>query len=943
MNKATEKLQKALSADLTDYQSIPFWSWNNELDEKELVKQIEDMKSVGIGGFIMHARTGLKTEYLGEKWFSCIDACLKKAKELHMNAWVYDENGWPSGFVGGKLLDVEEYRAQYLEYQIKDDFDESAFAVFKKAGEDFIRIDKKGADVDEYYCVYLHTSPANTDILNPDVVDEFINQTHEEYYKRFKDSFGKELVGFFTDEPQYFRWGTPYTREAAKVFKEKYHEDVKDGLIYLFFHNENGYDFRNKYFCTLNDLYTKNFYKKLYDWCEEHNCMLTGHSCEESFLAGQMWCCAGVSPSYEYEHIPGIDCLGRVSCAEMSCKQVSSVSQQLGRKQVLTETFGCSGNDVTPQELKSVAETQYFYGVNLMCQHLYPYSLSAQGKVDHPPAFSKHANWWKGFKQFNDYFTKLGYLVANTKDEYDVLLIHPMRSAYFEYVRSEDGESVYPLAIEFDNLTEYLRMNGIMYHIADETILEKYGKADGDKLIIGNCTYDKVIVPKMPQVSKATLDILNAYTGKMLVLGDVSYVDGKKQAVKLNSNITWEEIKAQAKVQFSCETKEAFVAARTEELGDYIFLKNRSLYNSVDVKLQGVAEKYQALDLETFECKNISNEITLEKCGGLILIKTDDAKAEVKEKVCEEITSAFAVQNITENYLVLDYAQYSLDGKQYSEVQPLPKLFETLLRQQYKGKVYIKQKFVVKDKMPLTFMMEAGDYFSVTLNGNEMALTQSDFDVYFVEADATAFVKEGENEIVYGVNYTQHDGVWFALFHPEATESVRNCLYYDTHIENTYIKGEFALTENFEICKKAEKLPLTSQLNKQGYPFFKGALTLKGEYDYDGVGERVISLSGRFLVAEMLINGVEVVAIEQKKDITQYLQKGKNDIIITLKSSLQNLFGPHHFKGFGPTTYVSPYAFTLRGSWGDGTADMYDSNYYTVPFGVDEIQMIKSK
>ena len=61
-----KKLKAALDCDLTDYQSIPFWSWNNELDEEELTRQIEDMKSVGIGGFIMHARTGLKTEYLGE-------------------------------------------------------------------------------------------------------------------------------------------------------------------------------------------------------------------------------------------------------------------------------------------------------------------------------------------------------------------------------------------------------------------------------------------------------------------------------------------------------------------------------------------------------------------------------------------------------------------------------------------------------------------------------------------------------------------------------------------------------------------------------------------------------------------------------------------------------------------------------------------------------------
>ena len=57
-----KKLTDALaSADLTEYQSIPFWSWNSDLDEAELCRQIEDMKEAGIGGFIMHARSGLKT------------------------------------------------------------------------------------------------------------------------------------------------------------------------------------------------------------------------------------------------------------------------------------------------------------------------------------------------------------------------------------------------------------------------------------------------------------------------------------------------------------------------------------------------------------------------------------------------------------------------------------------------------------------------------------------------------------------------------------------------------------------------------------------------------------------------------------------------------------------------------------------------------------------
>lgn len=136
------QLKNILKVEHKEYQNIPFWSWNSTIEEEELVKQIVDMKSVGIGGFIMHARSGLSIEYLGEKWFSCIDACLKKAKELDMEAWIYDENGWPSGFVGGKLLENIDFRAQFLDYKVLDHFDENAFVVYKKIGNNYFLIDK---------------------------------------------------------------------------------------------------------------------------------------------------------------------------------------------------------------------------------------------------------------------------------------------------------------------------------------------------------------------------------------------------------------------------------------------------------------------------------------------------------------------------------------------------------------------------------------------------------------------------------------------------------------------------------------------------------------------------------------------------------------------------------------------------------------------------------
>ncbi|MBP5467158.1 MAG: hypothetical protein J6Y43_06330 [Clostridia bacterium] len=107
--------------------SLPFWSWDDKLEDDKLAAQIEWMKEMNIGGFFMHARAGLKTPYLSEEWFDRIRFCARKAKELGMQAWAYDENGWPSGFVGGKLLEEKENLENFLEYSFKE-FDENALA-----------------------------------------------------------------------------------------------------------------------------------------------------------------------------------------------------------------------------------------------------------------------------------------------------------------------------------------------------------------------------------------------------------------------------------------------------------------------------------------------------------------------------------------------------------------------------------------------------------------------------------------------------------------------------------------------------------------------------------------------------------------------------------------------------------------------------------------------
>lgn len=101
-----------------EYRTVPFWSWNDELEPDELVRQIRAMKQAGLGGFFMHARSGLKTPYMGERWFECVKACILEAERLGLDAWLYDEIGWPSGFGGGEVnASGDEFRQKFLRFR----------------------------------------------------------------------------------------------------------------------------------------------------------------------------------------------------------------------------------------------------------------------------------------------------------------------------------------------------------------------------------------------------------------------------------------------------------------------------------------------------------------------------------------------------------------------------------------------------------------------------------------------------------------------------------------------------------------------------------------------------------------------------------------------------------------------------------------------------------
>ena len=247
------------------YRPIPFWSWNEKLDTEETARQVHLMDGVGIGGFFMHARGGLQTEYMGEDWFRNVDSAVAAAKKTGMGAWAYDENGWPSGFgdgyVNGKGI---AYQQKYL--RMTDAEPEEN--VIAKCGEHWF---------------FYEVNPFYVDTLDKNVVRDFIDYAYKPYYEKY----GNTIEGFFTDEPQISRNGIPWSFVYDKEYSQRYGENINEHLEELFLPVGDYKATRVKFWKMVTDLFSDAFMKQIYEQCDQWGLKVTGHMVlEENLYCG---------------------------------------------------------------------------------------------------------------------------------------------------------------------------------------------------------------------------------------------------------------------------------------------------------------------------------------------------------------------------------------------------------------------------------------------------------------------------------------------------------------------------------------------------------------------------------------------------------------------------------------------------------------------------------
>ena len=98
------------------YEPIPFWFINDDFDRDEIVAQLNIMQAIGVDAFFLHVRDGNVCEGYGtELFFNNVKFIVEKARERNIKVWLYDEDSYPSGNLGGKIvIDRPELQAHAL-------------------------------------------------------------------------------------------------------------------------------------------------------------------------------------------------------------------------------------------------------------------------------------------------------------------------------------------------------------------------------------------------------------------------------------------------------------------------------------------------------------------------------------------------------------------------------------------------------------------------------------------------------------------------------------------------------------------------------------------------------------------------------------------------------------------------------------------------------------
>ena len=547
----------------SEYRGAPFWAWNCRLDKNLLLREIEQLRRMGFGGFHIHCRSGMATPYLSPEFMELVKACDTRAKDDKMLCWLYDEDRWPSGAAGGLVTKEERFRSRYLVFtpagtheKARTVFDSSARSPGGStrrwlAGYE-IRLDGDGCLTDyrplrreepaaegaDRWDAWLEVSGPSpwfnnqsyVDTLNPAAIRRFVDVTHEAYRRAVGDDFGCSIPAIFTDEPQFSpkeclpfaaskeEVRLPWTDDFDTTYRAAYGKSLLDSLPELFWElpGDAVSTARYHYHDHVSERFSSAFADTIGNWCAAHGIMLTGHMMEEPTLYSQTRALGECMRSYRSFQLPGIDML----CDNReftTAKQAASASHQYGRPGVLSELYGVTGWDFDFRGHKLQGDWQAALGVTVRVPHLTWVSMAGEAKRDYPASIGYQSPWYAEYPLVENHFARLNTALTRGRPHVRVAVIHPVESYWLHWgPREQTALARDEMDRSFQNLTSWLLLGLLDFDFVSESLLpSQLGEAKNDggaaRLRVGQMAYETVVVPGCETIRSTTLAALRKF------------------------------------------------------------------------------------------------------------------------------------------------------------------------------------------------------------------------------------------------------------------------------------------------------------------------------------------------------------------------------------------------------------------------------------------------
>jgi hypothetical protein len=587
-----------------EYGAIQPWiGWNGAHARESIVQDFDRMAANGIFVANISVARGGNPAYLSPEYLLLMRFAVEQAAKRGIKLWIADEASYPSGFAGGLIGKqypqlgmqgiVADIRVSVLPGQtlampappgtlgvfaVKASPDRQVQGIIPipvpANGQTEWTVPHEGATPREpryswevvfVRHIYVSAPTRNSnredgtvakdslytliDYLDPEATRAFLKTTHEAYKKVFGDEFGKTVLGFFGDEPDYTGF-IPWTPSLLEEFQKQKGYDLKPYIPRFFTGKltDEAQRARADYYDVWSGIFRDSFFGVQADWCARNNLEYLVHLNHEETMMALVRSEGDYFRDNRYVQVPGIDNLNQLAPGAIHTpdgtwnvnnnfpKLASSAAHLFGRPQVWSEEGGGLGIDG-----KFQLDFQLVRGVNAL-QIQVPGIRGGPGQAD--GILSSGADWLKDLPDVPGgpppqasmlawYTNRAGYLMSIGRPAAQVGLYHPTNSMWMGDDAADRGTT---------KLGWQLFEHQVDWDYFDEQSLSSVATIeDGGFKNLSGQVYRAIVVPSSTVITRTGLERFKAFVkagGKVIFVGktptlvlDKTFMSAAKDAV----------------------------------------------------------------------------------------------------------------------------------------------------------------------------------------------------------------------------------------------------------------------------------------------------------------------------------------------------------------------------------------------------------------------------